>query len=179
MPRSRKVAVCSIFLLGTLVVAAGIAKLVVFYDVVAETQSQDNDVTYILTPTLYWPMVESSLGVVGACLPSMRPIFKDISLESVVRRVRSFVSISSIGSRESSETNDKSDDSSSAPSTRGLCRKCSQNIERKHDFPNPEKEAISDVMAYNFEEFDDLPDFPSLANNRRKTQRDTRADEMV
>ena len=30
----------------------------------------------LLTPTMYWPMVEASLGIVGACLPLMRPIFK-------------------------------------------------------------------------------------------------------
>ena len=30
----------------------------------------------LLTPGLYWPMVEAALGVVSACLPSMRPIFK-------------------------------------------------------------------------------------------------------
>ena len=30
----------------------------------------------VLTPTLYWPMVEASLGIVGACLPSMRPLWK-------------------------------------------------------------------------------------------------------
>ena len=29
-----------------------------------------------MTPTMYWPMVEASLGIVGACLPLMRPIFK-------------------------------------------------------------------------------------------------------
>lgn len=27
------------------------------------------------TPIVYWPMVESSLGIVGACLPMLRPLF--------------------------------------------------------------------------------------------------------
>ena len=27
------------------------------------------------TPLVYWPMIESSLGIVGACLPMLRPLF--------------------------------------------------------------------------------------------------------
>lgn len=30
----------------------------------------------ILAPTFYWPMIESSLGVVGACLPALGPLFQ-------------------------------------------------------------------------------------------------------
>lgn len=178
MPRPRKVAVCSIFLLGTLVVAAGIAKLVIFYDVVAETQSQNNDVTYILTPTLYWPMVESSLGVVGACLPSMRPIFTDICRERRSQRSRLCLHLQ-YGLAQVTQTNEKSNDASPVPPIRGLCQKYSQNIEMEHDFSTSEKRATNNVAVFNFQEFDDLPDFSSLADSRRKTQRDTRADGMV
>ena len=73
-------------------------------------------------------MVESSLGVVGACLPTMRPIFRDISVESIVRNIRSLISTSDLGLRKSTETNEKADDASSKPSTKGLCQECSQII---------------------------------------------------
>ncbi|CAF9930843.1 hypothetical protein IMSHALPRED_008293 [Imshaugia aleurites] len=187
MPTSRKIAVCSIFLLGTLVIAVGVAKLVVFYNVVAETQSQNNDVTYILTPTLYWPMVESSLGVVGACLPSMRPIFRDFSLDNLARsirsirhlisssKIRSLVSASSIRSRTSSNSVEKGDEASSSSSTRGLCRKCSESIEVSYKSSASEANVRSMAALYDTTRFDDLPDFPSLG----KVESGRRADEMV
>ena len=52
-----------------------------------------NSVLDILTPTLYWPMIEASLGVVGASLPTMRPIakrcFPVISLQKLRSRTTS------------------------------------------------------------------------------------------
>lgn len=33
----------------------------------------------INTPIVYWPMVESSFGIVGACLPTFRPLFAGAS----------------------------------------------------------------------------------------------------
>lgn len=52
-----------------------------------------NSVLDILTPTLYWPMIEASLGVVGASLPTMRPIAKRclpaISLQKLRSRTTS------------------------------------------------------------------------------------------
>lgn len=85
---------------------AGIGKLVVFNDIVQElnvgfadisckgpnkdnfslfNQSQFTDMN---TPLVYWPMVESSLGIVGACLPMLRPLFAVASSESK-RRIQS------------------------------------------------------------------------------------------
>ncbi|MCJ1451294.1 hypothetical protein MMC28_001630 [Mycoblastus sanguinarius] len=107
MPALRKVAILCMFFLGTLVVAAGVAKLVVFLWVVKETQSGAVDVTYIMTPTLYWPMVESSLGIVGACLPLMRPIFTKHSPESIFQTLRTLVSRPSSRSGSSSKRSDR------------------------------------------------------------------------
>ena len=46
-------------------------------------------------------MVESSLGILGACLPTYRPLFTGISLESVVASVRSMLSLQTLSSRAS------------------------------------------------------------------------------
>lgn len=150
-------------------------------------------------------MVESSLGVVGACLPSMRPIFRDFSLDNLARsirsirhlisssKIRSLVSASSIRSRTSSNSVEKGDEASSSSSTRGLCRKCSESIEvsyKSYASQKPEtvelttnvtsssaSEANVRSMAalYDTTRFDDLPDFPSLG----KVESGRRADEMV
>lgn len=53
----------------------------------------------LLTPTVYWPMIESSLGIVGACLPLLRPILTDTRIKSI------FSSLCTILSRSSSLSN--------------------------------------------------------------------------
>ncbi len=82
-----KLGVSAIFLLGLLTVGAGIAKLVIFIKASSDAVSS-LDVSYTLTPTVYWPMVESSLGIVGACLPLMRPIFTGASSKGFMRKLR-------------------------------------------------------------------------------------------
>lgn len=46
----------------------------------------------LLTPTVYWPMVESSLGIVGACLPLLRPIFTDTRAKNIFSSLRTMLS---------------------------------------------------------------------------------------
>ena len=92
IPPRHKVAISLIFLLGALTVCTGVAKLVVFYDVVAAAAKKSTiDVTYVSTPVIYWAMVESSLGVVGACLPLMRPLVAGTSPSGFLRSLRSIV----------------------------------------------------------------------------------------
>lgn len=89
MPARHKVGVTAIFLLGILTVLAGIAKLVVFYHVIAEAAGGDPDITWFETPAVLWPMVESALGIVGACLPLLRPLFAGTSTQGFMRNLRS------------------------------------------------------------------------------------------
>ena len=49
----------------------------------------------LLTPTIYWPMVESSLGIVGACLPLLRPILTDTGAKSIFSSLHTMLSRSS------------------------------------------------------------------------------------
>ena len=89
MSTKHKFGVIGIFLTGFLTVGAGVAKLVVYYHIQYESLVLSNpDISYLLTPSLYWPMVESSLGIVGACLPLLRPLFTDGSRTRVVRKLR-------------------------------------------------------------------------------------------
>ena len=88
MKTRHKIGVSAIFLLGLLTVGAGAARLVVFQNVNAATNGGSVDVSYILTPTVYWPMIESSLGIVGACLPLLRPLFTGATSKGFVRKLR-------------------------------------------------------------------------------------------
>ena len=58
----------------------------------------------MLTPTLYWPMIESSLGIVGACLPLMRPILQKVSPHDVFQSLRSAFEFPAFGSDSSLKT---------------------------------------------------------------------------
>ena len=55
----------------------------------------------MLSPTLYWPMIESSLGIVGACLPLMRPVLQKIPPRDMFRSFRSMFEFSAFGSDSS------------------------------------------------------------------------------
>lgn len=48
-----------------------------------------------------WTSVEPTLGVIGACLPTLRPVFKGMSPESVIGSIRSALSLRSFRSGQS------------------------------------------------------------------------------
>lgn len=89
LPIRHRIGVSCIFLLGILTAAAGAAKLVVLHRIVVAIDNGAADQTYIVTPSIYWPMIESSLGIVGACLPLLRPLFPAASSAGFVRKLRS------------------------------------------------------------------------------------------
>ena len=49
-------------------------------------------VSVYLAPTFYWPFIESSLGIVGACLPTLRPIFRSTTLERLTSSLQGMLS---------------------------------------------------------------------------------------
>lgn len=92
-------AILGMFLLGALTVGAGVAKLVVFHEIDVEVMSGSSDISWILSPAIYWPMVESSLGIVGACLPLLRPLVSNTMTSGFMRSMKSATFGSSSGSR--------------------------------------------------------------------------------
>ena len=89
MPAKHKVGVTAIFLLGFLTVLSGIAKLIVFYHIIALAAGGDYDLTWYETPSLLWVFIESALGITGACLPLLRPLFAGTSTQGFMRNLRS------------------------------------------------------------------------------------------
>ena len=89
MPARHKVGVSAIFLLGLLTVLSGIVKLVIFYHIMALAAGGDYDITWYETPSLLWVFIESALGIVGACLPLLRPLFAGTSTKGFMRNLRS------------------------------------------------------------------------------------------
>ncbi|KAH7092266.1 hypothetical protein FB567DRAFT_516875 [Paraphoma chrysanthemicola] len=121
MSRKEKAMVLGIFGLGFVVVIVAVGKLVEFY-IVSDRISKSHQIQYELAPTMYWTIPETCIAVVGACLPTLRPLFYGWSPESIIGSVRSALSLNSLSSRRSRQVNTTSDPSrTSGPnSIRGL-----------------------------------------------------------
>ncbi|KAL6722083.1 hypothetical protein ACLMJK_001188 [Lecanora helva] len=119
MPVKHKFAVSGIFLLGVLTVCSGIAKIVVYNRANYLMNNGDADIAYITTPTIYWPMIESAVGIVGACLPLLRPLFSRGSESKRFGQVRNLrsVRLPSSSSQETPELKPWGDDTMSQGTT--------------------------------------------------------------
>ncbi len=56
---------------------------------------------------MFWGFLETGVAIVAACLPLLRPLFNRWSLESVIRSIRSAISLRSTSSRGRSSSNSK------------------------------------------------------------------------
>lgn len=57
----------------------------------------------LFAPAIFWTLIETSLGVVSACLPILRPLYKAYSIDSFINNVRSFTSTRLLRSRTATE----------------------------------------------------------------------------
>lgn len=71
----QKLAILGIFLLGTLAAASSIARVIVFFKGGQAIAVHHNDVTYYTSGVFIWTVVEMVLGIISACLPTLRPLF--------------------------------------------------------------------------------------------------------
>ncbi|KAI4178411.1 MAG: hypothetical protein LQ346_007459 [Caloplaca aetnensis] len=98
MPLRRKLSICAIFLLGGFVVAAGIVRFAYLLQATRNIAS-NLDYTYSRAPAIYWTAVEGCIGVVSACLPTLRPIFNQRTTENLIQSIRDRIAPGSIRKR--------------------------------------------------------------------------------
>ncbi|KAI1085223.1 hypothetical protein F5B20DRAFT_521410 [Whalleya microplaca] len=91
-----KIILTLIILTSLLSTAAGIARLVIVVKDIVDTTPGAQDVRGIETNILVWSYVEVGVGVMVACLPTLKPTFDNYSLDSIVANVRLKVSLRSI-----------------------------------------------------------------------------------
>lgn len=73
----KKVSVLGIFLLGAITVAASLLRLIVITELVFSPQDTTANHRFVsITTSLYWGMVESSIGIFVACLPTIQFLFR-------------------------------------------------------------------------------------------------------
>ncbi|KAI1448138.1 hypothetical protein F5Y02DRAFT_431885 [Annulohypoxylon stygium] len=80
LPLRQKLAAGGIFLLGAIVLAIGIARIIIFQLVMdfsaAEPSKFFSDLTWYTSGTLFWPLAENVVGLLGSCLPTYAPLFR-------------------------------------------------------------------------------------------------------
>lgn len=109
MPLRHKLAVTAIFLMGCLTIAASITRMVTFINAANNLRRVQEDYTYYIAITSYWTIIEASLAITSACLPTLRPLFQGLSPESIINSFRSIIrSNHSTGSSKHSDTSNGS-----------------------------------------------------------------------
>ncbi|KAI2473543.1 hypothetical protein F4781DRAFT_137368 [Annulohypoxylon bovei var. microspora] len=80
LPLRQKIAVGGIFLLGTIVIAIGITRIVICQWVISFSAAEPliyfSDITWYTAGTLFWHLVENVVGLLGCCLPTYAPLFR-------------------------------------------------------------------------------------------------------
>ncbi|OQE81609.1 hypothetical protein PENNAL_c0040G02285 [Penicillium nalgiovense] len=71
MPKSQRVAVTSILLLGGFVCVAGIVRVIFLHK-----HTHSDDPSWTIAPVFMWSSVEPFIGIVCACLPTFSPLFR-------------------------------------------------------------------------------------------------------
>ncbi|KAK4109438.1 hypothetical protein N656DRAFT_847794 [Canariomyces notabilis] len=75
MPLARKIMIMGIFLLGILVSVVGLVRIHFLTQIYAVLeQTREMDTTWLYTPVYYWTIIETNVGVLSACLPTLRPV---------------------------------------------------------------------------------------------------------
>ncbi|KAI1360048.1 hypothetical protein F5Y08DRAFT_331872 [Xylaria arbuscula] len=75
-PRKR-IAVLGIFLLGALTVGASLLRFIVITQLVFDPEDTTANHRFVsITTSLYWGMVECSIGIIVACLPTIQFLFR-------------------------------------------------------------------------------------------------------
>ncbi|KAI2616873.1 hypothetical protein GGR54DRAFT_631611 [Hypoxylon sp. NC1633] len=71
MSKQKKLAVCGVMLLGSFVCVASIVRIWAFADFIKAT-----DLTWSMARVFLWSSIEPAIGIVSACLPSLRPLYR-------------------------------------------------------------------------------------------------------
>lgn len=157
----KKIAISCVFLVGLIAVAASTTRFVIYTKLVFNpTDRNDIDRDLMVSVSLYWTMVETSLSLIAACLPTLRVLITIKSVDSMIRSVRSAVSIHSLRSHHSQGTK-RSGDSQGSYSEASYVEKAgihSISSEAYHTYPRSE-----DTLRQGSTEHDEIPVIPEIA----------------
>ncbi|ESZ99047.1 hypothetical protein SBOR_0581 [Sclerotinia borealis F-4128] len=103
MTMSQKLSLMCVFVLGYISTAAATARIVFIYDDLYKTTTGARNLRGEETNVMLWGYVEAGVGIIAACLPTLRPLLNSRMPESIVNSVRSKLSLASVRSRDNSK----------------------------------------------------------------------------
>ncbi|KAI0967859.1 plasma membrane protein Pth11-like protein [Xylaria arbuscula] len=86
-----KIAVSGVFLLGSITIVASLVRLILMVGIVQVGFDPNADGNLIVTEYLYWGIVETGIGVVAACLPTLQFLFRGWKWDSIVRSTKNLL----------------------------------------------------------------------------------------
>jgi len=98
MSLQKRVAISSIFLLGALVIAFGVIRLQIIWQKLGDGFSSSQGIL-LMSTWFYWTIIEMSMAIFAACLPTVKPLFSDTTTaQSLSRVIQSLLSMRSLSS---------------------------------------------------------------------------------
>ncbi|QKX62288.1 uncharacterized protein TRUGW13939_09447 [Talaromyces rugulosus] len=92
----KKLAVTGILLIGSISVIASIIKIIISFQISGGGYRANVDPNLTVGTILYWCMIEAGLANIASNLPLFRGLFDNISLATIIRSVRSTISLDSM-----------------------------------------------------------------------------------
>ncbi|KAJ5964245.1 uncharacterized protein N7479_004121 [Penicillium vulpinum] len=94
IPKSQKMLLSGVFLVGGLTLIFDIFRLIAMIKLV----EMGPDITYNQVPVIVWTCIEAAVGIMAACLPNLRPLFK-LGKRNFWSNLRSSNNVSEMSSR--------------------------------------------------------------------------------
>ncbi|KAI0417809.1 hypothetical protein F5X98DRAFT_133902 [Xylaria grammica] len=88
--RTKKVAAAAVFLLGSVSIVASLLRLINLAPIVSNGFQPHVDQLLVVTQYFYWGVVESGVGIIAVCLPTLQFLIRDVSWEPTLRAAGNF-----------------------------------------------------------------------------------------
>ncbi|GAW17636.1 hypothetical protein ANO14919_070960 [Xylariales sp. No.14919] len=88
--RTKKVAAAAVFLLGSVSIVASLLRLINLAPIVSNGFQPHVDQLLVVTQYFYWGVVESGVGIIAVCLPTLQFLIRDVSWEPTLQAARNF-----------------------------------------------------------------------------------------
>ncbi|KAI1169769.1 hypothetical protein F4777DRAFT_571930 [Nemania sp. FL0916] len=105
MSVTQKILITCIFIVGTLTIVTSVARLTLFAIWYFEGTDYLRDINIVYTEFIFWITITSSLGIITACLPTIRILLKKLPLQYLKGSFSSFKSTIWKGSSSRTELN--------------------------------------------------------------------------
>ncbi|KAI0531671.1 hypothetical protein GGR58DRAFT_518338 [Xylaria digitata] len=90
---AKKISIIGIFLLGSVSIVASLLRLINLARLVSQGFSPDVDGLLVVTQYLYWGIVESGVGIIASCLPTLQFLVREHYWEPAIQATKKIFSL--------------------------------------------------------------------------------------